>query len=68
MVPLRKIFETLGAQIEWYGETETVVATKGDTIVKLQINNPIAERVNRFFNSFSVIYPSSTTRFFTSSS
>lgn len=43
MVPLRKIFETLGAQIEWYGETETVVATKGDTIVKLQINNPIAE-------------------------
>ncbi len=43
MVPLRKIFETLGAQIEWYGETETVIATKGDTIVKLQINNPIAE-------------------------
>ncbi|MBQ6860292.1 MAG: copper amine oxidase N-terminal domain-containing protein [Clostridia bacterium] len=43
MVPLRKIFETLGAQIEWYGETETVVATKGDTVVKLQINNPIAE-------------------------
>lgn len=43
MVPLRKIFETLGADIEWYGETETVIATKGDTKVKLQINNPIAE-------------------------
>lgn len=43
MVPLRKIFETLGADIEWYGETETVIATKGDTKVKLQINNPVAE-------------------------
>ena len=43
MVPLRKIFETLGAKIEWYGDTETVIAQKGDTTVKLQINNPIAE-------------------------
>ena len=43
MVPLRKIFETLGADIEWYGDTETVIATKGDTKVKLQINNSIAE-------------------------
>ena len=43
MVPLRKIFETLGADIEWYGESETVIATKGDTKVKLQINNSIAE-------------------------
>ena len=43
MVPLRKIFETLGAEIEWFGDTETVIATKGDTKVKLQINNPIAE-------------------------
>ena len=43
MVPLRKIFETLGAKIEWYGDTETVIAKKGDTTVKLQINNPIAE-------------------------
>ena len=43
MVPLRKIFETLGADIEWFGDTETVIATKGDTKVKLQINNSIAE-------------------------
>ncbi len=43
MVPLRKIFELLGAEIEWNGSTQTVVATKGDTIIKLQINNPTAE-------------------------
>lgn len=43
MVPFRKIFETLGADVKWHGETETVIATKGDTKVKLQINNSIAE-------------------------
>lgn len=43
MVPMRKIFELLGASIEWNGETQTVLATKNSTTIKLQIGNEIAE-------------------------
>ena len=46
MVPMRKIFELLGASIEWNGETQTVLATKNSTTIKLQIGNEVAE-VNR---------------------
>jgi len=41
MVPLRKIFETLGANVEWFEESQEIKATKGDLILKLQINNII---------------------------
>lgn len=44
MVPVRKIFETLGAQVSWDGATRTVTATKGDITVKLEIDNPVAHR------------------------
>lgn len=43
MVPMRKIFELLGASIEWNGETQTVLATKNNTTIKLQIGNETAE-------------------------
>ena len=43
MVPLRKIFELLGAEVGWDSETRTALASKGDTKIKLQINNEIAE-------------------------
>ncbi len=43
MVPMRKIFELLGAKITWYGDTSTVVAQKDDIEIKLQINNENAE-------------------------
>lgn len=33
MVPLRAIFEALGAQVDWNGATRTVTATRGDTVV-----------------------------------
>ena len=39
MVPLRAIFEALGASVEWYGETRTVVSTKGGTTIKLTIDD-----------------------------
>ena len=39
MVPLRKIFEVLGCEIEWDGETKTVVATKENKEIILQIDN-----------------------------
>ncbi|MBE7042480.1 MAG: hypothetical protein E7399_03185 [Ruminococcaceae bacterium] len=36
-VPVRAIFEGLGAQVNWDGETKTVTAQKGDTTVSLVI-------------------------------
>ncbi len=40
MVPMRKIFEALNAQVEWEGTTQTITATKDNTQIVLQINNP----------------------------
>ena len=37
MVPLRAIFEALGASVEWDGDTKTVTSVKGDTTVKLTV-------------------------------
>lgn len=42
MVPVRKIFEVLGATIEWDGTTQTVTATTEEKTMKLQINNNVA--------------------------
>lgn len=39
MVPLRKIFEAIGADVLWDGETQTVTAAKGDQKVVAAINN-----------------------------
>jgi competence protein ComEC len=46
LVPLRAIFEALGATVEWIPETRTVVSTKESTSVRLQIDS-----VNAFINS-----------------
>jgi hypothetical protein len=43
MVPMRKIFEELGATINWIPESKTIIANKDNTTIKLQINNKIAE-------------------------
>lgn len=37
MVPLRAIFEALGATVEWDGETRTVTSAKGEITIKLTI-------------------------------
>jgi beta-lactamase superfamily II metal-dependent hydrolase len=37
LVPLRAIFEALGAGVQWDGETQTVTATKNDTEIVLVI-------------------------------
>lgn len=39
MVPMRKIFESLDAKVDWEGTTQTITATKGDIEIRLQINN-----------------------------
>ncbi len=44
LVPLRAIFETIGAAVDWNGETQTVTATKDDVTVSLIINNTTATK------------------------
>src|SRR5688572_27475993 len=42
MVPLRGIFEALGAYVSWQSATQTVGATKGDVELSLRIGERIA--------------------------
>lgn len=44
LVPLRAIFEKIGADVQWNSETQTVTATKDDTAVSLTINNTTAHK------------------------
>ncbi len=44
MVPMRKIFEVLGAEVEWDGENRIVTGKKEGTEIKLQIGNNIATK------------------------
>lgn len=42
MVPMRKIFEALGATIDWDAPSQTVTATKGNTEIKITIGSETA--------------------------
>ncbi|GAX88923.1 stalk domain-containing protein [Effusibacillus lacus] len=42
LVPLRGIFESLGAKIDWNGDTQTVTATRGSTTIVLQVGSKLA--------------------------
>lgn len=39
VVPMRDIFEALGAKVSWDGATKSIMATKGSVAIKLTINN-----------------------------
>lgn len=39
LVPMRAIFEALGADVEWNGETKTITAKNSDVTIKMQIGN-----------------------------
>lgn len=39
LVPMRKIFETLGAKVEWNGDTQTITSIKDDIVIIMQIGN-----------------------------
>lgn len=41
MVPMRKIFEAMGAQVEWDDDNQTVTATRNNIVVKMQIGNSV---------------------------
>lgn len=43
MVPLRAIFESLGATVGWDGSTQTITGTKDQTKVVLRVNDENAE-------------------------
>ncbi len=43
LVPMRGIFEALGAEIAWDDSTKTVTGKKGDISVSLQIGNNVAK-------------------------
>ena len=42
LVPMRKIFETLGAAVDWNGETQTITSKKGDTTIVLTVGDTTA--------------------------
>lgn len=44
LVPLRAIFEALGATVDWNGETQTVTATKDDITVSLTLDDTTATK------------------------
>lgn len=39
LVPLRAIFEALGASVGWDNDTNSVIATKDDTVIFMQIGH-----------------------------
>lgn len=52
LVPMRNIFEALGATVSWQGDVSTVIATKDQTVVALQ-----AGQTHLFKNSEKVEMP-----------
>ena|GEM_PF-6811561 len=46
LVPLRAIFEQLGAEVNWDGAAQTIHAIKGNTEIQLQVNSSIALKNN----------------------
>ncbi|MEG2584488.1 MAG: stalk domain-containing protein, partial [Oscillospiraceae bacterium] len=42
LVPLRKIFEDFGTKVEWINESETVILTHDDVVIKLKIGENVA--------------------------
>lgn len=40
MLPMRAIFERLGAKVTWFSDEQIIIATKGDTFMTLKIGVP----------------------------
>ncbi|MBR3792168.1 MAG: leucine-rich repeat protein, partial [Clostridia bacterium] len=50
LVPMRAVFEALGAVVSWNGETETVTAQKGDTTLYVQIGSNTIRKNNQIIS------------------
>ena len=46
MVPMRKIFEELGAEVEWYEAEQGIVAIKDSIIIIMKIDPPMMQVAN----------------------
>lgn len=44
MVPLRGVFEALGAKVDWNNDTQTITATKGAVTIVLKIGSSVATK------------------------
>lgn len=44
LVPMRAIFEGLGAKVAWDGNAKTIIGTKDDTIIILELNSSSATK------------------------
>ena len=44
LVPMRYIFEALGAQVDWIDETQTAVATKGEIKIEITVDSTEMKR------------------------
>jgi hypothetical protein len=53
LVPMRDIFESLGATVQWDGSTKTITGIKGDTKITLQIGS-ISAKINGSIKGLSV--------------
>lgn len=53
LVPMRTIFEVVGAEVEWNPKTQAVKATKGSTVIVLPLNSNQAT-INERKNSLDV--------------
>ena len=42
MVPMRSIFEALGAQVAWHGADRSITARQDDTVIQLVLDRPLA--------------------------
>lgn len=47
LVPFRAVFEAMGADVDWIGESRTAVGVRGNTIIALQLGNNIANVNNK---------------------
>jgi len=41
MVPMRAIFEAMGARVQWEESTQTITATAGDRVITMQLDNNV---------------------------
>ena len=41
LVPMRQIFEEMGAAVDWAGDTQTITAVRDSIVITMQIGNPV---------------------------
>ena len=55
MVPMRKIFEQLGASVDWIGELQLILAVKGSKIMALAIGSDMLSITDNLTNETKTV-------------